>query len=63
MQLKAFAMQKQRASPNSSIMIVIKNIIHLNLKKGKEKYFLLDNSYGSLLWLCFSDFFFFCEFE
>lgn len=39
MQLQPFALQKQRASPISSIMIVTKNIIHLNKenKKGREK--------------------------
>lgn len=37
MQLKAFALQKQRASPISSIMIVTKNIIHLNKEKKKKE--------------------------
>lgn len=41
MQLKALALERQRASPISSIIIVTKNIIHLNKKKeGKNNFYL-----------------------
>lgn len=40
MQLKALALERQRASPISSIMIVTKNIIHLNKKEGKNNFYL-----------------------
>lgn len=61
MQLKALALEKQRASPISSIMIVTKNIVHLNKKKkeGKNNFYLTVH----MAILCGFVFQIFCEFE